>query len=221
MFSTSFAYTDFAVSRALRTRMLNGVKLNIAYDSACSYSVNVVDRFRKNIGDFVEYISTATFVIDALHIHNHREKCMYLFSANYKEAIGRLAAIGSEQYWSENNQLGPQTRQMNKGHRHDKISEHHSDWNWKKTKHLCKWSPRHYVNSDSSFPRAQTLTRDLVTARELYRKKKHFFRKLCDVHSNQITAWFHMDRTPRVRPNGVVESVYRNRVSGGEMLISI
>jgi hypothetical protein len=28
--------------------------------------------------------------------------------------------------------MGPQTRQMNPGHRHDKITEHHSDWNWRK-----------------------------------------------------------------------------------------
>jgi hypothetical protein len=57
---------------------------------------------------------------------------MYLYAACYKMGIGHFHAVGTEQYWSENNQLGPQTRQMNKGHRQDKITVHHGDWNWKK-----------------------------------------------------------------------------------------
>jgi hypothetical protein len=58
---------------------------------------------------------------------------MYLYSAAYQEGTGHFHGVGTEQYWSENNQMGSQTRQMNPGHRHDKITEHHSDWNWKKT----------------------------------------------------------------------------------------
>jgi hypothetical protein len=58
---------------------------------------------------------------------------MYLYSASYQECAGHFHGVGTEQYWSENNQMGPQTRQMNPGHRHDQITEHHSDWNWKKT----------------------------------------------------------------------------------------
>jgi hypothetical protein len=63
---------------------------------------------------------------------------MYLFSSSYQDCIGHFTGIGTEQYWSENNQMGPQTRQMNPGHRHDKITEHHSDWNWRKLVKHCE-----------------------------------------------------------------------------------
>lgn len=59
---------------------------------------------------------------------------MYLLSAAYQDCTGHFHGVGTEQYWSENNQMGPQTRQMNPGHRQDKIVAHHNDWNWKK---LC------------------------------------------------------------------------------------
>jgi hypothetical protein len=118
---------------ALGSRDLTNIAINISYDSACAYSVNVVSRFKtcSDISALSDLIERAR--IDSLHINDHQEKCMYLYSSNYQECSGHFHGVGTEQYWSENNQMGPQTRQMNPGHRHDRIIEHHSDWNWKKT----------------------------------------------------------------------------------------
>jgi hypothetical protein len=57
---------------------------------------------------------------------------MYEFSAAYTPSSGHFHGETAEQYWVELNQLGPQTRQMNNGHRQDCIIDSHSDWNWKK-----------------------------------------------------------------------------------------
>jgi hypothetical protein len=116
-----------------------GLEINVAYDSACSYSIKVKQRFKEHLPNHYEQIEDARFIIDSLHIHNHLDKCMYFFSAAYHDAIGRFAGVGVEQYWAENNQMGPQTRQMNKGHRQDKITLHHSQWNWKKTRKHSKF----------------------------------------------------------------------------------
>jgi hypothetical protein len=93
----------------------------------------VGDRFGKHFPELEADIRRESFSIDPLHVNNHLDRCMYLYSAQYKEGVGRFSAIGAEQYRSENNQLGPQTRQMSKGHRQDKITLHHGDWNHKKT----------------------------------------------------------------------------------------
>lgn len=134
-----YAYSDFALARAFRSRDLNGVHLNVSYDSACSFIVNILSRFTDHISDMTDVIKRTRFSIDSLHIHNHLDKCMYLLAACYQSCSGHFHGVGTEQYWSENNQMGPQTRQMNPGHRHDKIIEHHGFWNWKKITRIGKY----------------------------------------------------------------------------------
>ena len=124
---------DNTVADALDGRPLDDLHIVVSYDSACSYSVNVVKHFEKNIPRLYTVIARTEFMIDALHVQNHVDKCMYLYSASYKEGMGRFTAIGNEQFWAESNQAGPQVRQMNPGHRQDKITMLIQDWNFKKT----------------------------------------------------------------------------------------
>jgi hypothetical protein len=128
--SYRFAYTDYALAHALKSSPVDGIPLYLAYDSACSYAVNIVARFREHLSDFVDAVEKAEFLIDSLHVHNHIEKCMYLYSSSYREGAAHFTANGNEQYFLENNHLGPQTRQANPGHRIDKLTMHHSFWNW-------------------------------------------------------------------------------------------
>lgn len=129
-----YAYIDYAIDRLSKTRDLSKTYLFISYDAACSFRANVLDRFNKLLPESKDLISRTQFSIDALHVNDHLERCMYLLSAAYQDCTGHFHGVGTEQYWSENNQMGPQTRQMNPGHRQDKIVAHHNDWNWKK---LC------------------------------------------------------------------------------------
>jgi hypothetical protein len=111
----------------------------IAYDSACSYAVNIKTRFSEHIPDLQDTISRTRFVIDSLHIHDHIDKCMYTHSTAYQEHSGHFHGVGVEQFWSVQNQSGPKTSQMNSGHRADSITGDIGDWNWKKTVRLGKF----------------------------------------------------------------------------------
>jgi hypothetical protein len=70
---------------------------------------------------------------------------MYLFSSAYIPGAGHKHGETAEMTWAEFNQLGPQTRQMNNGHRQDTIIDHFGDWNWKKTANMCKFSSFRYL----------------------------------------------------------------------------
>jgi Kyakuja-Dileera-Zisupton transposase len=138
-----FANTDLALALALRQRnapsnndlvhiqneMIDHVS---SYDCACQYAVNIEERFEKHFPDVAHLVKRMRWGIPALHIQGHRDDCMYLFSTSYMECVGHFHGETAEHYWPEANQLGPQTRQMNRGHRQDTLTDHHNDWNWKK-----------------------------------------------------------------------------------------
>lgn len=149
-----YAYIDYAIDRTSKTRDFSKINLFISYDAACSFRANVLERFTRLLPESNELISRTQFSIDALHVNDHLERCMYLLSAAYQECTGHFHGVGTEQYWSENNQMGPQTRQMNPGHRQDKIIAHHNDWNWKKTcthsKHVSHALMKNYSDGDKS-----------------------------------------------------------------------
>jgi len=128
-----FVYTDYALARALGSLNLDNTYIFASYDSACSFEVKVLERWANKHPDVKHLLDRVQFSIDSLHVNDHQDKCIYLYGASYQECTGHFSGIGSEQYWSVNNLMGPQTRQMNPGHRHDKITEHHADWGWKKT----------------------------------------------------------------------------------------
>jgi hypothetical protein len=117
-----FAYSDHALYRALSLQDTQDLPIVVSYDSACSYSVNILDRFAVNLPAHHQTISKARFAIDSLHVNDHIEKCMYMFLTSYMEGVGHFHGVGNEQFFSENNQAGPQTRQMNRGYRHDKLT---------------------------------------------------------------------------------------------------
>jgi hypothetical protein len=103
-----------------------------SYDCACQYWVNAVERFEKHFPDVVHLVKRMRWAIPALHVQGHLEDCIYLFGTAYLPSVGHFHGETAEHYWPEANQLGPQTRQMNRGHRQDTLIDHHNDWNWKK-----------------------------------------------------------------------------------------
>lgn len=138
-----FAYTDFGLARALDNRSLTDIPVILAYDCACSYSVNAHHRFEAHIPRHVDTITKMVFTIDSLHVHDHQDRCMYLYGTYYKDCIGHFTAVGTEQFWAENNQIASQARQMNPGHRHDKLTQSEADWNLKKVIRMGKRSYNH------------------------------------------------------------------------------
>jgi hypothetical protein len=122
-------------------RSLDGIRLVFAYDTNCSYSVHANTRFRAFFPHHANSIAEMLFTIDSLHVHNHLDRCIYKFGTYYQECTGHFHAVGTEQFWSENNQLGPQVRQMGPGYRQDKITQGDADWNHKKAIGLRRCLP--------------------------------------------------------------------------------
>jgi hypothetical protein len=133
-----FGYGDFALSRSLDLRPLDGLRHIFAYDTNCSYSVHVSTRFQTFFPHHATTIANMLYTIDSLHVHNHLDRCIYKYGTYYQECTGHFHAVGTEQFWSENNQLGSQVRQMGPGHRQDKITQGDADWNHKKLIKLGK-----------------------------------------------------------------------------------
>jgi hypothetical protein len=143
-----FANTDFALAHAIRQRRMvkDDIDLDfvtscdhlVSYDISCHYWRHVEDRFAKNFPDLLPAIRRIRWLIPLVHVQNHKENCVYCFSSAYMSNAGHFHGETAEHYWAELNQLGPQTRQMNNGHRQDTLIDHHGDWNWKKTANMGK-----------------------------------------------------------------------------------
>ena len=62
----------------------------------------------------------------------------------------------------------------------------------------------------------ESLAIEMQTARKMYKQKRDHFMKLSSIHRDQIGKWYRMDRTPVLRANGSVKSVYKHSTSKGE-----
>lgn len=111
-----------------------------SYDISCGFGINAHKRFKENFPDEADFVQNTKWLIPLLHVQNHRDNCTYLYSSAYQENAGHFQGETAEQPWIELNQLAPQTRQMNNGHRQDTISDHHSYWNWNKTINMGMFS---------------------------------------------------------------------------------
>ena len=107
-----------------------------SYDNACSLCVHAVQRFINYFPGEAEFVENIWWLIPLLHVQNHKDNCTYLYSSAYVRGAGHFHGETAEMTWVELNQLAPQTRQMNNGHRQDTIIDHHSHWNWMKTSNM-------------------------------------------------------------------------------------
>jgi len=99
-----------------------------------------VEQFSKHFSEMVSHIKEMRWLIPIVHIQNHKDNCMYLFSSAYTNGAGHKHGETAEMTWVEFNQLGPQTWQMNNSYRQDTLINHFGDWNWKKTANMCMFS---------------------------------------------------------------------------------
>src|SRR4051812_45491729 len=89
-----FANTDYALARMLRLNrdlcdpskpFLNNVDFLFSYDISCAYNINITKRFQERFPDLTPAVRRFRFVVPLVHIHNHKENCMYLYSSSYTE----------------------------------------------------------------------------------------------------------------------------------------
>ncbi|TEB31109.1 hypothetical protein FA13DRAFT_1754893 [Coprinellus micaceus] len=172
-------------------RHITSCDLILSYDIACGYLRHIIARFLRKWPALVEAVTRTQGIIPTVHIQNHQDNCMYLFSQVYKSNTGHFHGEMVEQYWVELNQLGPQTRQMNSGHRHHCIIDHNNAWGWEKTKQIHG-----------------RLEADVVHARVTYQQHKIRFDTLCVLHTDKLTTWNKLDWDERSMRGKEVECVY-------------
>ncbi|KAJ7308616.1 hypothetical protein DFH08DRAFT_1051022 [Mycena albidolilacea] len=175
----------------------DGIDRVMSYDAACQYSVNIVERFKKNenLRDLVPIVKKLRWAVPALHIQGHQEDCMYKFATSYMMATGHFHGETAEHYWPELNQIGTQVTQMNGGRRQDVITLNHNDWNFKK---MAK-----------SFA---LLLAQLRKADVAFEKHHTNFLGLSATHASRIIRenWLGRSRKPDLKNRKYVKSVYRH-----------
>ncbi|KAJ7213665.1 hypothetical protein C8J57DRAFT_1029924, partial [Mycena rebaudengoi] len=173
-----------------------GIDRIVSYDSACQYSVNIVERFEKFFPDLLPFVEKMRWSVPALHVQGHQEGCLYAYSTAYMVGVGHFHGETAEHYWPELNQIGTQVRQMNGGHRQDVIINNHNDWNYKKTAKI-----------------AVALKADLVHAERLFLKHTTNFLALCARYKERIARenWLDQDREANKKSMKNVLSVYRHK----------
>ncbi len=66
----------------------------------------------------------------------HKEDCQYLYSFNFTENVGRTDGEQIERNWSKGKGNTASTREMNPGHRHDVLNDHHNSFNFDKLRNI-------------------------------------------------------------------------------------
>ncbi|KAF9536539.1 hypothetical protein CPC08DRAFT_609174, partial [Agrocybe pediades] len=93
----------------------------LTYDVACQYHVHLAKRFSISFPDLLDIINQMRLLVPKKHLDGHKEDCRYRFSLNYEKGSGRAHGEGIEVSWRGIKLIGPSTRQMNHGHRHDVV----------------------------------------------------------------------------------------------------
>ncbi|EAU89719.2 hypothetical protein CC1G_07444 [Coprinopsis cinerea okayama7 len=164
----------------------------LSYDIACGYARNLSQRATRNFAPSLEaYVAGIRTIIPAVHVQNHQDSCMYTYGHAYTSNIGHFHGETAEQYWAELNQLGPQVRQMNNGHRQDVINDANGDWNWKKLRQIHS-----------------TLEDEIMNARSLYYQHRMSFYSLTVLHLTRVSEWDKLDRDARRQVGKDIECVY-------------
>lgn len=224
-----FLIVDRAVVHALRNIMREGEELSdlirqfielcdhiFSYDNVCGYSVNAVTRFLEYFPEEAEFIKRTRWLIPLLHVHNHKDNCTYRFSCAYTENACHFQGETAEMTWVELNQLAPQTRQMNNGHRQDTIIDHHSHWNWMKTSNMGAPTSSFLLTLLLIFGLAVSqLLNDLIRARDLFNRKHAAFKILCAIYADKISEWNALDRHERRLEAKEIVCVYRHNNTKG------
>ena len=201
-------------------KFLTSSSSQFSYDIMCGYSLHAVERFSIHFPEMVSHIEKMHWLIPVVYVQNHKDNCMYLFSSAYIPGAGHKHRETTEMTWAEFNQLGPQTRQMNNGHRQDTIIDHFGDWNWKKTANMCMFSSSWYCFWKYwGHLLATSLFNDITHMKRLFVEKRDAFKALVETYHNRVATWNQKNWTLRVVKGGQVQCVYRQNQAKGRSYI--
>jgi hypothetical protein len=70
-----------------------------------------------------------TYIVGAMHIHNHTSSCQGPFAGEYREGNGRTFGNGIEHGWAELNGMAASATRMTPGQRADVLDDALDFWN--------------------------------------------------------------------------------------------
>lgn len=145
---TRFLNTDYAWHHAFLQRGLPTLEEMenltglFSYDIGCSYRVHALFRFlsRDELRDVADLVAKFEYCVPLVHVSNHKDNCLYLYSSAYRTGAGHFHGEQAEQVWPYSNQFGGQGRQMCNGNRQDLYIDLFNYWNFMKVVLLGSYS---------------------------------------------------------------------------------
>ncbi|TEB21039.1 hypothetical protein FA13DRAFT_1834789 [Coprinellus micaceus] len=197
--NTDYAWHHAFLQRGLPTKEeLKNLSGLFSYDIGCSYEVYAHSRFlaREELSDVADVVAKFEYCVPLVHVSNHKDNCMYLYSSAYKTCAGHFHGETAEHVWPYSNQFGGQGRQMCNGNRHDLYIDMFNYWNFMKLVQL-----------------GAQLYNDLIRAAALKDEKLHIFISHCVSYSDKVVEWNQLSRDERVTRRKEVCCVYRHTPS--------
>lgn len=103
-----------------------------SYDSYCAFCINQLKRAVEQYPEetwFHELLADCEGQVAAAHINDHGPRCKTQWQPVYFGCRAHFHGESVERIWAFSNALGPSTRQMNGGARHDTINFVVDGWN--------------------------------------------------------------------------------------------
>ncbi|TEB20573.1 hypothetical protein FA13DRAFT_1800801 [Coprinellus micaceus] len=197
--NTDYAWHHAFLQRGLPTleEMENLTGL-FSYDIGCSYRVHALSRFlsRDELRDVADLVAKFEYCVPLVHVSNHKDNCLYLYSSAYRTGAGHFHGEQAEQVWPYSNQFGGQGRQMCNGNRQDLYIDLFNYWNFMKVVLL----PAQLYN-------------DLIRTAALKDEKLKVFISHCQSYSDKVPEWNKESREARTVRHKEVCCVYRHTPS--------
>ena len=112
---------DYVILSSVKGERLHRIVLT--YDIGCQYSKNFKECMLKFPADMhLDKNSTIEFGVPSWHINAHGADCRADFGLGFRDGVGRTCGEEVEVTWASTNLLGPSTREMGPGARHETLN---------------------------------------------------------------------------------------------------
>lgn len=128
--------------------------ITISYDIVCQWKIYLAARSR-HLPEFLTATAPGVppieerlrFGIPVWHANAHEDKCQVANLLRYQPGLGKTDGEGIERGWSRMNPLGPSTKEMAQGARHDALDDAFAYNNFERNVGLGKYSDVFVCNS--------------------------------------------------------------------------
>jgi hypothetical protein len=120
-FHNRFCNIDYVVLSSVKGERLP--RIVFTFDIGCQYSKKFWERMKKFPLEMqINEETTIEFAIPSWHINAHGADCRANFGLSFREGVGRTCGEEVETAWAGTNPLGPSTREMGPGARHETLN---------------------------------------------------------------------------------------------------